>query len=369
MLAILPVLTQGAGPGARDHDRQRNRVVGAPRLVSDRAHRLHARSRVVDLHADTLLWGRDLNRRATHGHVDVPRLIEGNVAVQVFSVVTQVTIAGEDGVAQLAETQGWPRATRTSLLERALYQAGRLRAAAAASGGRLVVIRSRADLDDMLARRGRGEKVVGGVLSLEGAQALGTDPSALDTLFAAGFRMIGLTHFADNAFAGSAQGRRRGGLTERGRDLVRHMEARGVIVDLAHASPRTIDDVLAIASRPVVVSHTGVRATCDGPRNLTDAQLAAIAHRGGVVGIGYWQGATCGQDTAAIVRAIRHAMLVAGADHVALGSDFDGLVATPFDSARLAEVSDALLAAGVSEGDLTAILGENALRVLRTTLP
>jgi microsomal dipeptidase-like Zn-dependent dipeptidase len=244
-----------------------------------------------------------------------------------------------------------------------------LREAAAASQGHLVLIRTRADLENLLARRARGEAVVGALLSLEGAQALESDLTALDTLFDAGFRVIGLTHFADNAHAGSSQGRRRGGLTARGRDLVRRMEARGMIVDLAHSSARTVDDVLAMASRPVVVSHTGVRATCDSPRNLTDAQLAAIARQGGVIGIGYWEGATCGRDTAAIVRAIRHAGRIAGSDHVALGSDFDGMVTTPFDSARLAELTDALFAAGFGDEDTSSILGGNAVRLFRATLP
>src|ERR1043165_10157303 len=102
------------------------------------------------------------------------------------------------------------------------------------------------------------------------------------------------------------------------------MEARGILVDLAHASPRTVDDVLAVATRPVVDSHTGLRATCDNARNLTDEQVRRVAATGGLVGIGSWGTATCGTDAAAVARSIRYAVKVAGVEHVALGSGFDG---------------------------------------------
>jgi membrane dipeptidase len=107
-------------------------------------------------------------------------------------------------------------------------------------------------------------------------------------LDAAGFRMIGLAHFFDNEFAGSAHGVEKYGLTEQGRALVRDMERRKILVDLAHASPKTIEDVTAMASRPVIFSHTGVRGTCDNRRNLSDEQLRKIAATGGVIGIGFW---------------------------------------------------------------------------------
>jgi microsomal dipeptidase-like Zn-dependent dipeptidase len=147
------------------------------------------------------------------------------------------------------------------------------------------------------------------------------------------------------------------------------MEARGVLVDLAHASPRAIDDVLGLVRRPVVVSHTGVRATCDNTRNLSDAQLRAIAATGGVVGIGFWDTATCGTDAGAIARAVLHAVRVAGEDHVALGSDFDGAVTTPFDATGVPLVTEALLEAGLDERTVAKVMGGNAVRLLRATLP
>jgi len=147
------------------------------------------------------------------------------------------------------------------------------------------------------------------------------------------------------------------------------MEARGVLVDLAHASAATIDDVLAMARQPVAVSHTGVRGTCDNARNLSDGQLRAIAAKGGVVGIGFWPTATCGTDPRAIARAIAHAVRVAGPDHVALGSDFDGAVATPFDATGVPLVTEALLEAGLEEETVGRVMGGNVVRLLRATLP
>jgi microsomal dipeptidase-like Zn-dependent dipeptidase len=142
-----------------------------------------------------------------------------------------------------------------------------------------------------------------------------------------------------------------------------------MIVDLAHASPQVIDDVLAIATRPVIVSHTGVKGTCANIRNLSDDHLRGIAATGGIVGIGYWDAATCGVDVTAIARAIQYAARVAGVGHVALGSDFDGATTTPFDTTGVELITQTLLESGFSEADVRAVMGENVVRVLRSTLP
>jgi microsomal dipeptidase-like Zn-dependent dipeptidase len=142
-----------------------------------------------------------------------------------------------------------------------------------------------------------------------------------------------------------------------------------MIVDLAHASAQTIDDVLASATRPVVASHTGVRGVADNARNLPDDQLRGIAATGGMVGIGFWPTACGGEDAAAIARSIVYAMSVAGIDHVGLGSDFDGGVAVPFDASGLVLVTDALLAEGLDEASVGKVMGGNAIRVLRAGLP
>ena len=142
-----------------------------------------------------------------------------------------------------------------------------------------------------------------------------------------------------------------------------------MIVDLAHGSDQVVDDVLAMATRPVVVSHTGVRGTCDNRRNLSDDQLRAIARNGGLVGIGFWQTAVCGTDAAAIARAIRYTADLIGVDHVALGSDFDGATRTPFDASGLVKLTEALLAAGFSREDVAKVMGGNEIRFLMENLP
>jgi membrane dipeptidase len=360
-------------------DRSMNRVVGpAPPAPSERARALFARLRVVDLHADPLLWQRDLARRHDHGQVDLPRLLEGNVALQVFGLVTQVP-AGlnferneadtRDVVTLIALLQRWPIATWRSRLARAEHQSAKLAALAERSEGRLTVIRDAAGLRAFLAERARDPQRVAGLLGVEGAQALDGTLDGLDRLFAAGVRMIGLAHFFDNAVAGSSAGAAKHGLTPLGREVVQRMQALGIAIDLAHVSPAAVSDALALATKPVVVSHTGVQATCPGPRNLSDEQIRGIAATGGVIGIAYFEEAVCGTGVAEIVGAMQHVRGLVGARHLALGSDFDGAVSTAFDTTALAAIVDGLLAAGLGEDEIRGVMGENALRVLEQTLP
>jgi microsomal dipeptidase-like Zn-dependent dipeptidase len=304
-------------------------------------------------------------------------MVEGNLALQVFAVTTKVprhlnyerNEDRSDDISLVALVQGWPRPTWRSLLARAEYLAARLSAFAAGSNGRLTVIRSAVDLDSFLARRTADPSLVAGLLAIEGAHALDGDVANIARLDVAGFRMVGLAHFFDNAFAGSAHGVSKGGLTESGRELVGELERRRILVDLAHASAATIDAVLAVATRPVVASHTGVRGVADNDRNLTDDQLRRIAATGGMVGIGFWPTASGGDDAASIARSIAHAVAVVGTDHVGLGSDFDGAVPAPFDASGLAVLTAALLAEGLDEATITAVMGGSAIRLLRETLP
>jgi microsomal dipeptidase-like Zn-dependent dipeptidase len=374
-----PILRRTVGDRLSSRtERRLNRVADpGPYLVPPTAADLHERLTIVDLHADSLLWGRDLLVRADRGHVDVPRMVEGNVALQVFAVPTKVprhmsydrNDDRSDDIALVALVQGWPRPTWRSLLARAEYLAARFSAFAAASGGRLTVIRSTADLDSFLARRTTDPSLVAGLLAIEGAHALDDDLANLARLDAAGFRMVGLAHFFDNAFAGSAHGVEQGGLTGAGRELVGELERRRILVDLAHASAATIDDVLSIATRPVIASHTGVRGVSDHSRNLSDDQLRGIAATGGMVGIGFWPTASGGDDAASIARSIAHADAIVGADHVGLGSDFDGAVPTPFDVSGMAVLTATLLAEGLDEATIAAVMGGTAVRFLRETLP
>jgi len=232
-----------------------------------------------------------------------------------------------------------------------------------------VVIDSAPDLFHYLERRRLNGKLTAGLLSIEGAHALDGKVDNLDVLYRAGYRMMSPSHFFDNDIGGSAAGVHKTGLTEKGREWVRQMEARHMIVDLAHASAKTIEDVLAIANRPLVVSHTGVKGTCDNNRNLSDDQIRAVATKGGLIGIGYWDTATCGTDARAIVKAMRYVSDRAGVEHVALGSDFDGAITAPFDTTGVVEITDAMLEAGYSEQEIRMIMGENAVRFLEANLP
>ncbi|PYS75891.1 MAG: peptidase M19 [Acidobacteria bacterium] len=348
-----------------------------PYQASERARELHRTLLVADLHADLLLWDRDLLERAARGHVDIPRLVEGGVALQVFTVVTKVPFGSNyesnddstDKVTPLAVAERWPLATWRSLKERALYQAWKLDDAAARSGGRFVRIRTQGDLAAFLERRKSDPHLVAGLLGIEGAHALDGDVGNVDVLFDAGFRTMAPTHFFDNEWGGSAHGINKTGLTEKGREMIRRMEARGMLVDVAHASERTIKDVLSVATRPVIDTHTGVRGTCDNGRNLNDDELRGVAATGGLVGIGYWDTATCGTDARAVARSIRYTANLVGVEHVALGSDFDGAVNEPFDTTGVVQVTDALLAEGFGEDEIRMIMGGNVFRLLFETLP
>lgn len=350
-----------------------------PYLASERAVELHKKLLVADLHADSLLWNRDLLDRSDSGHVDVPRLIEGNVALQAFTVVTKTPYVWKmniernddqtDNIKILAIAERWPTATWSSLAERALYQASKLRDAASRSGGKFTLITSSAELSSYLDRRITDPHITAGFLGIEGAHALDGNLDNVDRLFDAGFRMMAPTHFFDNDIGGSAHGVDKGGLTDKGKEMIRRMESKRMIVDVAHASAKTIDDVLAIATRPVFVSHSGVRGTCDNQRNLSDDQLKGIARTGGVIGIGYWDTAVCGTDAEAIAKAIRYTANLVGVDHVGLGSDFDGAVKTPFDTSGLVQITDALIAEGFTDEEIGRIMGRNVLRLLIQNLP
>jgi microsomal dipeptidase-like Zn-dependent dipeptidase len=350
-----------------------NKVVATPLpAISDRARTLHARLAIADMHADTLLWQRSLLDSAHRGQVDLPRLEAGNVALQVFSSVSKTPRgqnydsngAGSDNITLLAIAQLQPPRTWNSLLQRSLWHAEKLRRAEAASKGRLRIVRSGADVRRLLADRAAGRKVTGALLSIEGLQDLEGNLANLDRLHAAGFRMAGLAHFFDNEVAGSMHGRRKGGLTPLGRQVVRAMEAKGMIVDIAHSSHATVAEVLAMARRPIVSSHGGVQATCQVNRNLTDEEIKGVARTGGIVGIGYWDAAVCDLRPAAVAAAIAHVRDLVGIDHVALGSDFDGAVTTGFDTAGLVNVTQALIDRGFTDEEIAKVMGGNTLRLL-----
>ena len=360
-------------------ERQQNHVDGRPLIpVSEQAKALHATLTIVDLHADTLLWKRNLLNRVNRGHIDLPRLREGNVALQLFSSVTKSphglnydrNSADEaDDITRLSIAQAQPVRTWDSLLQRSLWQAAKLDRAGAASNGELKQVGTPADLDALIAARSRArDKPIGAMLTIEGLHDLEGKADNLDRLYAAGYRMASLTHFFDNQLAGSMHGEAKGGLTSFGRQIVRAMEAKGMIVDIAHCSHKCVADVLAMARRPVVSSHGGVQATCKVNRNLTDEEIRGVARTGGVIGIGYWDAAVCDLSPRSIARAIRYVRELVGIQYVALGSDFDGSTTTRFDVSQLVQVTQALIDDGFTPDEIRSVMGGNALRVLRAGL-
>ncbi|WP_176873877.1 dipeptidase [Parasphingopyxis sp. CP4] len=364
------------GPIWIERDMNKRADVELP-AISEAAEALHERLIIADLHSDTLLWKRNMLNRATRGHMDLPRLQEGNVALQVFSSVTKSPAgqnydsnsADSDNITLLAIGQLQPIRTWTSLVERSLYHAEKMEYAEANSEGALRIVRSRADIDALLADRQRGDPVIGAMLSIEGLHNLEGDADNFDRLFDAGFRMASPTHFFDNELGGSMHGLEKGGLTDFGREIIQRMEASGMIVDIAHASPAMVDEILAMATRPVVSSHGGVQAVCEVNRNLTDDQITAVAATDGVIGIGYWDGAICSYEPDDVVASILHVRDLVGIRHVGLGSDYDGSTTVGFDTSELAVVTQLLMDAGLSEGEIAQVMGGNTIRLLRDGLP
>ncbi|MFC4603115.1 dipeptidase [Rhodococcus kronopolitis] len=364
------------GPGVIEKSMNK-KVPGDLPEVTASTRDLHARLQIADMHSDTLMWDRDLLERSDRGHMDLPRLQDGNVALQVFSSVSKSpknqnydsNSDQTDNIELLTVAQLQPPRTWRSLLERSLYHAEKLEKAAADSDGQLRLVRTQADLASVLDDRAAGENVTGALFSVEGLQNLEGDAGNFDRLYDAGMRMAGFTHFFDNETAGSMHGEAKGGLTDLGRTVFAEMERRGVIVDIAHASHPAIAEMLALATRPVVASHGGVQATCKVNRNLTDDEIRGVAATGGVVGIGYWDAAVCELTPAAVVDAIEHVVAVGGLQTAALGSDFDGATTVAWDTSQIAVITQELRDRGRTDEEIRAIMGGNTLRVMAEVLP
>tara|TARA_B100000497_G_scaffold127610_1_gene170013 strand:- start:3482 stop:4651 length:1170 start_codon:yes stop_codon:yes gene_type:complete len=332
---------------------------------------------IADLHSDLLLWDRSINKRGNSGHTDIPRLIEGNFALQVFDAVIKTprgqnydsNTGDTDNITSLAIANRWPVRTWTSLCERAIYQSAKLKKAAEQSNGQLQVITTKKELQSLLLARGENKELLGGLLSIEGLHALEGELSNLSRLYDAGYRMMGPVHFFDNKVGGSSAGAEQYGLTDFGREVIAEMEQKKIIIDLAHASPTLIDDILDITNRPLVVSHTGVKGTYESPRNLSDNHIKRIAERGGLIGIGFWDGAVGSPDIENIVKAIRYTIDLTSLDHVALGSDWDGGTTTYFDAAHISILTQALMDANFSNEEIRKVMGLNQLRFFLENLP
>lgn len=346
--------------------------------VSSAARILHQSLVVGDWHADSLLWNRDLAKHNRRGHVDIPRLQAGNVGLQMFTTVTKSpsglnyehneTDAWDD-ITSLAVLQRWPVNSWRSLKSRALYQANKLYKLIEQNADDIMHIESKQDILDWQKARVSNPDLIGALLGTEGSHALEGDLNNVQVLFDFGFRMMSLQHFFDNQLGGSLHGANQAGLSDFGKQVVEKIQEKSIILDVSHSSEQLIQDILSLRPWPMVVSHTGFKGHCDTPRNISDQLMKKIAEAGGLIAVGYWDAAICGEHPEQIAAAIIYGINLLGEDHVALGSDFDGTVTTAIDASELAAITHYLLKAGVSEVQIRKVMGDNMLSFLRRNLP
>lgn len=350
----------------------------APYSYSDEAGRIHQELGFVgDLHCDALLWDRNLLKHNDRGQVDIPRMQQGNVALQAFTLVTkspkgqnmQSNDADSDRITSLFIAQGRPVESWFSLYERAVAQCRQLHEFAAMSEGAFRVIRTQTDLRLFIDARKKDRSLTAGFLGVEGAHCLEGKLENVDGLWNEGVRMMAATHFFDNELGGSAHGRTGEGLTPFGEQAISRMDELGMILDVAHVSEQMVDDILALTDSPIITSHTGVKGMLNSPRNLSDKHLKAIAARNGLVGIAFFKGAIGDTSPKRIVETMKYVKDMIGAEYVALGSDYDGSVSTYFDCTGFPLLVDEMLQQGFTETEIRGIMGGNMQRFLLENLP
>ncbi|MCK0134406.1 dipeptidase [Arenibacter sp. S6351L] len=360
-------------------DKQMNLVeYSDPRQLGAEAKKLYKSLEfIADLHCDALLWDRDLTKKLDYAHLDFPRMQQANMSLQAFTIVTkspkgqnfkQNSADAFDKITMLNFVQGRLPDKWFSLYKRAEYQARALQDYQGKYAGKFLLVKSRQDLKNLIELKKTDPEVIGGFLGIEGAHCLEGNLDNLQNLYYEGVRMMAPTHFFDNELGGSAHGLSGAGLTDFGREVIHEMNRLGVIIDLAHVSPKMIDEILDQTTRPVVVSHTGVKGTKDSPRNISDRHINRIAASGGLIGIGFFKGAIKG-EIKHIVEAMKYVRDLVGIEHVALGSDFDGAATTPIDVTGLPFIVQELMNQGFSELEIRAIMGENVKRFLSEQLP
>lgn len=377
LLIVLYILAVLIVPGIVD--KRFNTVsLKPPYTVSANAQSLYnSMDFIADMHCDALLWKRDILERHDYGGVDIPRMREANMAFQAFTIVTKSpknqnfdkNTGDTDQITLPYILQGRPINSWFDLKNRAISQCEALHEFEEQSDGTFFVIKSATDLESFLEKRTSNPKITSGLLGLEGMHALNGELKNVDELYEAGIRMMAPVHFFDNALGGSAHGVSKEGLTSFGKEVIKKMQAKNMIVDIAHSSPQMIDDILAIATKPVVSSHTGVQGQCNSVRNLSDEHVKGIARTGGLISIAMFETASCGSNPASTAEAIKYCIDLVGADYVALGSDFDGAVQTHTDVTGLPLFVEELLNLDVSEEDIRKVMGGNVKRFLLENLP
>ncbi len=356
----------------KDHNKIREK---APYTVSDKANTIYnSLDFIADMHCDALLWKRNLLKDNDYGQVDIPKMLRANVGIQAFTIVTKSpkgqnfdkNTGGSDNITSLYLAQGRPT---NNLTKRAIYQCEALFDFAKKSDGKFRVITSSLDFKAYLSDKENNKNITAGFLGVEGAHALDGKLKNVQLLFDNGVRMMAATHFFDNKLGGSAHGVNGEGLTDFGRQVITKMDELNMIIDIAHCSPKMVDDIIKLTKRPIVSSHTGVKGTCDNVRNLSDNQIKAIANSGGLISIAMFEQAVCGIDAAATANAIKYTVDLVGVDYVALGSDFDGSVTVPFDVTGLPLIVEELINLDFTEEEIQKIMGANVKEFLLLNLP
>jgi len=371
LLIVIFLMNKIVAPG---QDAKMNKVIPHENYeVSDKSEKLHNSLFITDLHSDTLLWNRNPEKRWKRGHVDIPRLREGGVNMQVFSAVTKSPRGlnfdtnspdAPDDISLLVKAQLWPPRTWNSIFERAVYQAYRLHELESNPKNNLLIVRNKTDIE-------YADKKILALLLTEGSHPLEGKIDNIKNLYDAGYRAMGLQHFFDNELGGSLHGKSQSGLTDFGREAILEMERMNIMIDVAHSSKNTVKDVLNTIKGPIFISHGGTISGCEKTfnRNLPDEILKEIAKRGGILGIGYFDGAICDITPKGIAKEIIHAISVMGENSIALGSDFDGTVTTTIDTSELSAITYQLLELGLTEKQIRKVMGENAKNFFLRNLP
>ncbi|HEY4879741.1 MAG TPA: dipeptidase [Candidatus Acidoferrales bacterium] len=374
-------------------------AVTAQTNISQQAHDLHFKSIVVDTHDDTtqrLLDPKfDFGARHTDGSVDIPRMRDGGMDAIFFSIWIPGTVTG-------------PAAVR-----RALQQIAAVRETVARHPNDLVLCTTAEEV-----RSAKAAKKIAALIGVEGGHMINNSLANLDQFYTLGVRYMTLTHTVTTDWADSSGDKpAHDGLTPFGKQVIAEMNKLGMMVDISHVADKTFYDVLAVSQAPVIASHSSCRALCSAPRNMTDDMIKALAAKGGVIQINYHVGflsqkfqdaskanpelgkqieaeskkRCAGNEACELIEAdkitreyvaqgklprvewteiidhIDHAVRLVGADHVGLGSDFDG-ADMPYgmeDASHLPQITSALLAKGYSPADIQKILGGNTLRLMQ----
>jgi membrane dipeptidase len=366
--------------------------------ISERAHKLHFSSIVLDTHDDTtqrfFTKDFDIGKSNREGHVDIPRMREGGMNAIFFSIWIDGRITGPPAV------------------EKALDQIDAVRENVKKYSKDMVLARTADDV-----RRAHAQGKIAALMGVEGGHMIGNDIRVLRIFADLGVRYMTLTHFYNDEWADSSTDKpAHNGLTDFGKDIVREMNRQGIVVDISHVSDKTFYDALEVSKAPLLASHSSCRALCNHVRDMSDDMIKALAAKGGVIQINYEKSfidqaykdaydkeaggvvehmseltKSCNNDETCISREmsklqqkltaegklphvsweriidhIDHAVKLVGADHVGLGSDFDGadMPDGMEDCSKLPKITEALLRKGYSEGDIRKILGENTLRVM-----